>query len=99
MAVPNPLRRKSRRKQLLRVGVILIALGAAVGWFHIRPRPVEPDDLASYKSADRGALLASPDPLGDDAERVAYLNQGWEPHDSVDFYTHTQGSRLMPYAW
>src|SRR5438105_15635217 len=88
MAAPNPLRRKSRRKQLLRVGVILIVLGAAVGWFHIRPRPVEPGDLASYKSADRGALLVSPDPFGDAAERVTYLDQGWEPRDRVDFYTH-----------
>ena len=99
MTAPNPLRQKSRRKQLLRIGVIVVVLGAAVGWFHIRPRPVEPCDLASYKTASRDALLLSPDPFGDTAERVAYLDQGWEPRDSMDFYTRTQGSRLMPYAW
>src|SRR5262245_46689675 len=99
MIAPNPLRRKSRRRQLLRFAVVVVVLATAVGWFHLRPRPVELGNLASYKSADRGALLVSPDPLGDTADRVAYLNQGWEPRDSVDFYTHTQGSRLMPYTW
>src|SRR5262245_58392046 len=99
MTGPNPLRQKSRRRQLLRVAAVVLVLGAAVGWFHLRPRPVELGDLASYKSADRGALLVSPDAFGEGAERVAYLDQGWEPRDSLDFYTHTQGSRLMPYAW
>ena len=30
---------------------------------------------------------------------LTYAAQGWSPTDRETFYTTSQGSRLMPYAW
>src|SRR5258708_34704098 len=30
---------------------------------------------------------------------VVYSDQGWSPADRSTFYTTSQGSRMMPYAW
>src|SRR5271170_1126754 len=30
---------------------------------------------------------------------VTYADQGWSPADRDTFYTTSQGSRMMPYAW
>lgn len=53
---------------------------------------------ASYADPARDALPAA-DPAGDVPDRVAFLDQGWTPADSLDFYTRPQGSRLVPYRW
>jgi hypothetical protein len=48
--------------------------------------------------ADRGALGdTAPDLFGDHADKVVYLDQGWDAADSLWFYTTTQGSDLVPY--
>jgi hypothetical protein len=80
-------------------GIVLLALGIgfAVWWYW--PRPVGPCDLASYAEPSRDALLIPRDVFGDHAETVVYLDQGWSPRDSMDFYTRTQGSRLVPCSW
>ncbi len=31
--------------------------------------------------------------------QVVYLEQNWTPEVRQSFYTTTQGSRIMPYAW
>jgi len=36
---------------------------------------------------------------GTAAAAVAYAAQGWSPADRNTFYTTSQGSRMMPYAW
>jgi hypothetical protein len=46
---------------------------------------------------DRAALASADDYLGDSAQRVVYLDQGWSPAESLWFYNTTEGSNLMPY--
>lgn len=46
---------------------------------------------------NRGATTVKQDQFGDSYTTVEYLKQGWEPADSLWFYTTTQGSDLMPY--
>ena len=36
---------------------------------------------------------------GTAAAAVTYAAQGWSPADRNTFYTTSQGSRMMPYAW
>ena len=36
---------------------------------------------------------------GTEAAAVTYAEQGWWPADRNTFYTTSQGSRMMPYAW
>lgn len=54
-----------------------------------------------YKVAEsdpaRGAATVKSDIFGDQFTQVKYLEQGWNPGDSLWFYTTTQGSDLMPY--
>ena len=45
----------------------------------------------------RGATTVAQDTLGDQFSTVRYLDQGWQPEDSLWFYTTTQGSNLLPY--
>ena len=45
----------------------------------------------------RGALVVSKDPLGDRVDEITYLDQGWQPADSLWFYNVSQGSNLIPY--
>ena len=37
--------------------------------------------------------------MGTTAAAVTYAAQGWSPADRNTFYTTSQGSRMMPYAW
>ncbi len=46
----------------------------------------------------RGALpMPQADQFGDQFSSIKYLDQGWEPADSMWFYNTTQGSDLLPY--
>ncbi len=45
----------------------------------------------------RKALLLPEDTLGDQASRVVYPEQNWDPDDSLWFYNTAQGSHLLPY--
>ena len=42
---------------------------------------------------------AQPGDAGAAAPAVTYTEQGWSPADRNTFYTTSQGSRMMPYAW
>jgi len=59
--------------------------------------------LSSYKIPDilapenRGAKVTEADYFGDSIQSVVYLEQNWEPADSVWFYNTSQGSDLIPY--
>jgi hypothetical protein len=87
----------SRRRAAI-AGLLLVC--AVVGlWWATLPKKIPPGDLSTYADPVRDALLVNPDPFGDDATRVTYLDQGWEPRHAMDFYTRTQGSRLVPYPW
>jgi hypothetical protein len=77
--------------------VLLVAVAVAAWWFWLRPNTN--GDIGSYKDASRDALVIATDSYGDVANKIVYLDQGWAPADSMDFYTHTQGSRLIPYSW
>ncbi len=83
---------------VLLVGVVLALFAGFVIWWKWPP-PIINTALSSYKEATRDALVATADPYGDVADTIVYLDQGWTPAESMDFYTHTQGSRLLPYPW
>jgi mono/diheme cytochrome c family protein len=85
--------RKRQRFFRAAIGLFILAICGTV-WYWNRPTPsVELTSLGAYDEPTRGAFV----PAG--VERVVYLDQGWSPRESLDFYTHTQGSRLLPYSW
>jgi mono/diheme cytochrome c family protein len=89
-------------KRRVVMGVLcLLLLGlAGYGVWRVlkKPKPVDVGDLANYVEVSRDAISV-PGPAGESAERVVYLDQGWDPRDSMEFYTRPQGSRLVPYSW
>lgn len=90
-----------KSRTIVRLLAVLLAVTlATAGVWRILKRPalVEMCDLANYTEPSRHALLMA-DPSGDIPERVVYLDQGWEPRDSMEFYTRPQGSRVIPYTW
>ncbi len=46
---------------------------------------------------DRGAVAVTDGWFGEDYAAPLYLDQGWQPADSLWFYNTTQGSGLLPY--
>src|ERR1019366_1469200 len=46
-----------------------------------------------------GESRAQPPPAGTAAPVVSYASQGWSAADRDTFYTTSQGSHMMPYAW
>ncbi|MBL4661879.1 MAG: ribonuclease E [Alcanivoracaceae bacterium] len=46
---------------------------------------------------DRGAIAVQNSVFGDKFSSFKYLEQGWDPSDSLWFYNTTQGSDLIPY--
>jgi hypothetical protein len=54
--------------------------------------------LVRYNGPDRGAVYVKNDATDPCCKSVVYTgDQGWDPRDSVWFYTTTQGSNLLPY--
>ena len=43
--------------------------------------------------------LEQPDPFGDSADELVFLNQGWTEDERNWFYTVSQGSWIVPYSW
>src|SRR5262245_45668619 len=84
--------------RLLTLLLAITLLSAGIWRILKRPAMVDVCDLANYTEPSRDALLVA-DPSGDMPERVVYLDQGWEPRDSMEFYTRPQGSRVIPYTW
>jgi cytochrome c2 len=84
------------KKRRLTIAAILLGAAITVGlfWWHRSSKPTDIGDLTAYNEQVRHGLPADPA-----IERIAYLEQGWSPADSLDFYSRTQGSRLVPYAW
>jgi len=80
----------SRHRDRPRRGGRVVSHSPAAGR-NVRPRGVQD------RVARRLAGIARPVRRLGGARRLP--RQGWEPRDSMDFYTRTQGSRLMPYAW
>ncbi len=76
-------------------GVGLAAAGVALWAWATSGQAVS----APGAPATRHALVDGDDPFGESAAAVAYLDQGWSPADSAEFYSTTQGSRLVPYGW
>lgn len=71
------------------VGLGVLTAGTTM-WYWNRPTAETPvPGLHGYKDGNRHAAT----------DRVEYLDQGWTPKDSADFYSRTQGSRLIPYDW
>ena len=88
-----------RKYVLLTLGLMVLAGSGLAAWRLSRtPAPVEPAGLDAFADPVRRALVL-PGPGGEAVQRVLYLDQGWTPADSIDFYTRPQGSRLLPYSW
>ena len=91
--------RKKRRALTVAAVVLVVSTAVAAVWFANRTGDlVDLAGLAAYAEATRHADPVA-GPAGESAERVIYLDQGWSPADSTDFYTRPQGSRLLPYPW
>jgi hypothetical protein len=86
----------SNRLIALLVGAVAV-VGFLVYWFW--PTPVTICALSNYKDETRHADWSIPDFFGDEVKTIRYLKQNWTPAQSMEFYTRTQGSRLLPYAW
>jgi len=72
--------------------IVLLILSLSTTWY----------DTAWYMARDRndnrGAITVPTDALGDaKLSKVVFLNQNWDPSDSLWFYNTTQGSDLLPY--
>ena len=85
------------RRRMLAIAALSIGAVVTLGlcWWHRGgTKPTDIGDLSAYKEQSRHGLPAEPE-----IERIVYLDQGWSPADSLDFYSRTQGSRLVPYSW
>lgn len=49
------------------------------------------------RDPDRGAIAIEDGALGESYSTPIYLDQGWEPADTLWYYNTTQGSALLPY--
>jgi len=58
--------------------------------------PPSPTELLEH-ATERGGTLTSPDPFGDDATKIVYLDQGWNIPETLWWYHADQGSMLMSY--
>lgn len=58
--------------------------------------PSLPEALKGLR--ERGGLVLEKDAYGDGASRLVYLDQGWNPPETIWFYHADQGSVLMPYS-
>ena len=58
--------------------------------------PSLPEALKGLR--ERGGLVIEKDAYGDGATRLVYLDQGWNPPETLWFYHADQGSVLMPYS-
>ncbi len=81
-------------KRKLLVPLLLSVLAGVGIYYWLHDRPIDPPGLDDYRDAARHAVPTDPA-----IERVVYLDQGWTPAESADFYNRTQGSRLLPYPW
>jgi len=78
--------------------VVLFAIVAAcVDTCFAGPEPQKRKPDVTYDAPD--AVIAPDDPIDDVPEKIAYLNQNWDKTQREEFYTLTQGSRLIPYDW
>lgn len=88
----------STRTRLVAGTLSLCSLVAIIGgcwWNRTGSKSLDLGNLAEYEERSRHAIAAP----GGEIERVVYLDQGWSPADSLDFYSRPQGSRLIPYSW
>jgi hypothetical protein len=65
--------------------LMLLGLGAGKTYQHLDRDP------------DRGAVAIVNGAFSEDYDVPVYLDQGWQPSDSLWFYNTTQGSNLLPY--
>jgi cytochrome c5 len=64
--------------------------------------PAKQDPLEALRAAvkgfgERGGLVLADEGYGDGATKLVYLDQGWNPAETLWFYHADQGSVLMPY--
>jgi len=71
--------------------LVVILLLNSTTWFSMAYYAVLDNDPI------RGAKVMGPDRFGDTFSKVAYLDQGWSPADSLWFYYTAQGADLLPY--
>jgi hypothetical protein len=71
--------------------VVLVVFSTVIGYYI--------SNIYAFWDRDpnRGATTVANDSFGDVANRIVYLDQGWQVQDSLWFDNITQGSDLLPY--
>jgi hypothetical protein len=101
---------RSWKKHWFRDLLALILLVAGVGAFsaavgrYWRSRDVGSDSWLAWlkgagKEYQRGAVPVTNDPMDEPVKSIQYLEQNWEPSQSMWFYAVDQGSDLLPYSF
>ena len=60
------------------------------------PKVVQDLKDAIQRFGERGGRVSAQDPFGDHASRLVYLDQGWDPAETLWYYHADQGSMLLP---
>lgn len=82
--------------------LLTLLLVDACGSPPIVPDPIDRDPFDEIRTAlqrfgQRGGRVLANDAYGDSASRLVYLDQGWNPGETLWYYHADQGSALMPY--
>ena len=84
------VKRQLRPRRLLIIVSVVVIVSALSGF--IAHKWAFWDD-----DKDRGARTVQREIFGDAYSSVRYLDQGWDPSESLWYYNTTQGSNLVPY--
>lgn len=87
-----------RRNHFPVVPLLLLTACASTGEHASgKPSPLDKPRELLEGIRERAGLVLEQDAYGDGATKLAYLDQGWGPAETLWFYHADQGSVLMPY--
>ena len=86
-------------KKLICTGVLGAIVSALVVVCYIHWFAPATATEKGYTDPKRDSIAIEKDFAGDSATRIVFLDQGWTPQQSVQFYNTPQGSRLVPLKW
>jgi len=77
---------------------LLLALAACKSTESQKPPPLPAPIASAVEVVDeRGGLVLAQEGWGDGATKLVYLEQGWNPVETIWYYFADQGSGFMPY--
>ncbi len=75
------------------VALLVLLIGLPLAYIAIKENYYDFRD----KDVTRGAAMVKQDVFNDSFNQIRFLEQGWQPEETLWFYTTTQGSNLVPY--